>query len=117
MRDGSQLQTVFQGYMFQPKHIKHYKHYPEKHLITLVNFVMKVYVPMWFEIKANPYVASGARNILKAISLVKQQSYRRYKTFSFQFCNEMHTFLIMKMFSLPCSQMKIQASENWLGEK
>ena len=48
--------------------------HPEKHLITLVNFVMKVYVPMWFEIKANPYVASGARHISNAISLVKQQS-------------------------------------------
>ena len=45
----------------------------ENNLITLVNFVMRVYVPMWFEIKANPYVASGARHIFKAISLVKQQ--------------------------------------------
>ena len=48
--------------------------HPEKHLITLVNFVMKVYVPMWFEIKANPYVASGARHISKAISLVRQET-------------------------------------------
>ena len=29
---------------------------------------------MWFEIKAKPYVASGARHIFKAISLVKQLS-------------------------------------------
>ena len=33
---------------------------------------MKVYVPMWFEIKAKPYADSGARYIFKA--LVKQQS-------------------------------------------
>ena len=30
--------------------------------------------PMWFEIKANLYVASGSRRIFKTISLVKQQS-------------------------------------------
>ena len=71
--------------------------HPEKQLITLVKFVMKVYVPMWLEIKANPYVASSARHIFKAISLVKQQSYRRYKKLSFQFCKEMHTLIIMKM--------------------
>ena len=29
---------------------------------------------MWFEIKANPYVASGVKHIFIAISLVKQQS-------------------------------------------
>ena len=34
---------------------------------------MKVYVPMWLEIKANFYAASGARHIFKAISFVKQQ--------------------------------------------
>ena len=46
--------------------------HPEEKLMTLVNFVMKVYVPMWFEIKAMPYADSGARYIFKA--LVKQQS-------------------------------------------
>ena len=47
--------------------------HPDEHLMKLVNFVMKTYTPMWFEIKANPYVTSGARHIFKAISLVKQQ--------------------------------------------
>lgn len=37
---------------------------PRKNLITLVNFVMRVYIPMWFEIKANPYVVSGFQSNL-----------------------------------------------------
>jgi hypothetical protein len=47
---------------------------PSQSLITLVEFVMLVYIPMWFKIKANPYVQSGAMHLYQTAKLMKEQS-------------------------------------------
>ena len=39
---------------------------PSSNLITLVEFVMMAYIPMWFEIKGNPYVHMGAGHLYNA---------------------------------------------------
>jgi hypothetical protein len=38
-------------------------------LKTLVEFIIKVYVPMWFDIKSKPHCKDGARHLWKMISL------------------------------------------------
>ena len=48
--------------------------YHDEHWIKLVNFVVKAFTPMWFEIKANHYFTSRTRHIFKAVSLMKQES-------------------------------------------
>ena len=45
---------------------------PNKKLKTLVEFIMKVYVPVWFTIKCNPFCYDGAKNLWKCISLSRQ---------------------------------------------
>ena len=47
---------------------------PSQNLITLVEFVMMAYIPMWFEIKGNPYVQMGALHLYKTAKLMKEQS-------------------------------------------
>ena len=47
---------------------------PSKNLKTLVKFVMTVYIPMWFQIKANPFVHSGAHHLFQSVKLMLQQS-------------------------------------------
>ena len=49
-------------------------HEPSQNLIRLVEFVMMVYIPMWFRIKGNPYVQMGARHLHKTANLMKEQS-------------------------------------------
>lgn len=47
---------------------------PSQNLILLVNFVMGVYASMWFKIKTEPYVQSGAKHVFNTITLIKNQS-------------------------------------------
>ncbi|KAE9524457.1 hypothetical protein AGLY_015178 [Aphis glycines] len=42
---------------------------PSVELVTLVEFVMKVYVPMWFTIKKEPSCTNGSRHMMKQITL------------------------------------------------
>lgn len=42
---------------------------PSNQLQTLAEFIMKVYAPMWFTIKLNPYCTDGPRNLWKAINV------------------------------------------------
>ncbi|VEN43556.1 unnamed protein product, partial [Callosobruchus maculatus] len=42
---------------------------PSENLVTLVTFILKVYSPMWFIIKAKPSCLQGAFNVWKMISL------------------------------------------------
>lgn len=42
---------------------------PSKELQILAEFIVKVYAPMWFTIKANPYCTDGPRNLWKTINL------------------------------------------------
>ena len=42
---------------------------PSQQLIELVNFIMKVYAPMWFFIKQNSYATSGAKHLFNMIRL------------------------------------------------
>lgn len=44
-------------------------HQPHPNLITLTTFVMKVYAPMWFEIKRFPSCFFGARHLHKTIRI------------------------------------------------
>ena len=46
---------------------------PSPNLITIVKFVMMAYIPMWFEIKCNPYVHMGARHFYRTPKLMKEQ--------------------------------------------
>ena len=85
----------------------------DEHLIKLVNFVMKAYTPMWFEIKANLYIASGAWRIFKLISMVKQESDEVQKIlFPVLQRNE---YFALKTFLLPCLQIKMLKSKSWHG--
>lgn len=45
---------------------------PNKKLKVLTEFVMKVYLPVWFAIKCNPYCYNGAHNVWLSISLSRQ---------------------------------------------
>lgn len=40
---------------------------PSAELLTLATFVMKVYVPQWFDIKRSSSCTYGARHVYKAI--------------------------------------------------
>ena len=42
---------------------------PSNKLQTLAEFIMKVYAPMWFTIKLNPYCTDGPRNLWKTINV------------------------------------------------
>ncbi|CAI6353446.1 unnamed protein product [Macrosiphum euphorbiae] len=42
---------------------------PSVELVTLVEFVMKVYVPMWFTIRKEPSCTNGSRHMMKQITL------------------------------------------------
>lgn len=42
---------------------------PSNQLQTLAEFVMRVYAPMWFTIKLNPYCTDGPRNLWKTINV------------------------------------------------
>ena len=44
---------------------------PSPNLITL-EFVLMVYIPMWFVIKGNPYVRMAARYLYKTAKLTKE---------------------------------------------
>jgi hypothetical protein len=44
---------------------------PCSQLKTLAEFVIKVYAPMWFEIKTNPYFCYGARHLWKLVALTR----------------------------------------------
>jgi hypothetical protein len=46
---------------------------PSNSLKIIANFVMLVYIPMWFAIKYNPTVSSGSRHLFKTVSLMKEQ--------------------------------------------
>lgn len=46
---------------------------PCENLKTLVKFVMTVYIPMWFQIKTNPYVHSGAIHLFQTAKLMEKQ--------------------------------------------
>ena len=83
----------------------------DEHLMKLAKFVMKTYNPMWFEIKVNPYVTSGARYNFKAVSMVKQQS-DGVKKLVFPVLQR-NTYLTLKIFLLLCLQIKILKSKNW----
>src|SRR6218665_2036086 len=43
------------------------KQNPEKHLVTLVNYIVKVYAPIWFEIKSKPSCTDGSRHLFHMI--------------------------------------------------
>ena len=75
---------------------------------------MKAYTIIWFEIKASPYVTSGARHIFKAIFLVKQQSNEVQKVV-FPVLQKMCNLLNLNILLLPCLQMKALTSGNWRG--
>ena len=47
---------------------------PSQESMTLVEFVIMVYIPTSFEIKSNTYVQMGARHIYKTAKLMKEQS-------------------------------------------
>lgn len=41
---------------------------PSPNLVTLTEYIVKVYAPVWFDIKAKPLVYDGAKHLWKAIS-------------------------------------------------
>jgi len=43
------------------------KQNPEKHLVTLVNYIVKVYAPIWFEIKSKPSCTDGSHHLFRMI--------------------------------------------------
>lgn len=45
---------------------------PSKNLQIIVEFVVKVYSRMWFEIKTNPYLEYGARHLFTTISVSRK---------------------------------------------
>nr|CAH7762542.1 unnamed protein product [Callosobruchus chinensis] len=44
---------------------------PSEPLIALATFIMKVYAPMWFSIKAKPFCVNGAKHLFQAIELCR----------------------------------------------
>nr|CAH7763285.1 unnamed protein product [Callosobruchus chinensis] len=44
---------------------------PSENLVILVNFVIKVYAPMWFSIKMHPSCKDGARHVFETIKLTR----------------------------------------------
>ena len=44
---------------------------PSEHLRLIVDFIMKVYVPMWFKIKHKPTVEDGPNHMLETIVLIR----------------------------------------------
>lgn len=45
---------------------------PSENFQLLVEFVMKVYAPMWFRIKSKPFIQDGARHLWDSIRLSRQ---------------------------------------------
>src|SRR6218665_2863621 len=43
------------------------KENPDKHLVTLVNCIVKVYAPIWFEIKSKPSCTDGSHHLIQMI--------------------------------------------------
>src|SRR6218665_2591838 len=43
------------------------KENPDKHLVTLVNYIVKMYAPLWFEIKSKPSCIGGSRHLFHVI--------------------------------------------------
>jgi len=43
------------------------KENPNKHLVTLVNYIVKVYAPTWFEIKSKLSCTDGSRHLFHMI--------------------------------------------------
>ena len=46
---------------------------PSGNLSLLTKYVMEVYAPMWFKIKTEPYVQSGAKHLFHVITFIKKQ--------------------------------------------
>src|SRR6218665_3315060 len=46
------------------------KENPDKHLLTLVNYVVKVYALLWFEIKSKPSCTDGSRHLFRMIIIL-----------------------------------------------
>jgi len=44
-----------------------WKENPDKHLVTLVNYIVQVYAPIWFEIKSKPSCTGGSRHLFHMI--------------------------------------------------
>lgn len=45
---------------------------PSEDLITLVEFIVKVYAPFWFRVKQHPEAIHGSRNVFRYIVWVRQ---------------------------------------------
>ena len=43
---------------------------PARNLCDVMNYIMVVYVPMWFKIKCNPSVPDGAKHVFNTIRRV-----------------------------------------------
>ena len=50
------------------------KECPDKHLITLVTYIVKVYAPIWFEIKSKPSCTDGSRYLFQMIRYTRYLS-------------------------------------------
>ena len=50
------------------------KECPDKHLITLVTYIVKVYAPIWFEIKSKPSCTDGSRHLFQMIHYTRYLS-------------------------------------------
>src|SRR6218665_2188963 len=47
--------------------IVYFEKNPDKHLVTLVNCIVKVYAPIWFEIKSKPSCTDGSHRLIHMI--------------------------------------------------
>jgi hypothetical protein len=60
-------------------------HKPTSKLTMLAEFCIKVYFPSWFEIKANKYITSGARNFFNMMQRVDQFPHTKVKTIALRY--------------------------------
>lgn len=42
---------------------------PSENMTSIVEYIMQVYAPMWFQIKRNPYSTDGAKHLFKMMQL------------------------------------------------
>ncbi|XP_052130929.1 uncharacterized protein LOC127751420 [Frankliniella occidentalis] len=63
---------------------------PTEALVTLVTFVMRVYVPQWFDVKQRPSCTDGARHFFKAIERTRFVLFKIKRTLWQQFLRDLY---------------------------
>ena len=86
---------------------------PSANLRILVEYIVKVYAPMWFRIKASPSCKDGAKHLWQTIQSSRYLSNDLKRVISTLFYKEMAISATQRMFSCACSQMSGSKSGNW----